>query len=206
MEIAVRNKILILGMLLICSFWPSQVFAKHKNMIVVPPKVDYESPCENKGECALLYAGVGRNIYFNMKSSIERFNNLDKAKENQLRYKALTIVSPGCRDNWKIERFHKEVINSREKLINVCEKFQSNLVIWAELGSEYKKKLDKAIREDEDCFLYLTLKVYEAGEGKILSRSLVLTFTPKYNALELGSQQRISDAVLEIIEGIHFEN
>ncbi|MFW6099752.1 MAG: hypothetical protein ACOC90_00060 [Bacteroidota bacterium] len=141
-----------------------------------------------------------------MKSSIERFNNLDKAKENQLRYKALTIVSPGCRDNWKIERFHKEVINSREKLINVCEKFQSNLVIWAELGSEYKKKLDKAIREDEDCFLYLTLKVYEAGEGKILSRSLVLTFTPKYNALELGSQQRISDAVLEIIEGIHFEN
>lgn len=198
------NTLIFVG-LLICTFWVPHVFAG--TMIVVPPPVDYEVTCEDEGpKYALLYAVVGKNIYFNMKSSIKRFNSLDRAKAEQLHYKALTIVSPGCQDNWKIERFHDKVIGSRKKLTNACEKFQSDLVIWAELDPGYKKKLNNSLKKSENCSLSLSLYAYEKGTWEILSRNLVLTFKPEYNTLELMSQKRISDTVLDLIEEIHFNN
>lgn len=188
-----------------CCLWAPHVFAG--NMIVVPPLADYDLMCEDKGpKDALLYAGVGKSIYFNVKSSIKRFNNLDRAKEKELHYKALTIVSPGCQDSWKIVKFHGEVIGSRKKLRNACKKFQSDIVIWAELDPDYKERLHDSLKNSEDCTLNLALYAYEKGEWEILTRDIVITFKPERNSLEIGSQQRISDASLDLMEEIHFSN
>ncbi|MGM0452467.1 MAG: hypothetical protein ACQERN_04830 [Thermodesulfobacteriota bacterium] len=194
---------MILGWgLLLCGIWASSVSAQ--KMIVLPPNVDYLTQCKSTDQHEALLSGLGRNIYFNMKSSIEKFNSLKKSQKKQLRYKALDIVSACCQDNRKIEKFYDDVKPESEKLENVCEKHQSNVIVWAEFEPRFKKKLVEAMNEQTDCYIGIRLSVYENG-GQIRSKALALKYKYDFNAFSGKAQADVSEAIISLLKEIHFE-
>lgn len=194
--------ILVLIIIGCSSVWTFPAAAK--KMIILPPNVDYYGQCKETGQYEVFYEGLGRSLYFHMKSSIERFNNLDEARKKQLRYRALAIVSACCRDNWKIEMFYNRVTGDPEKLQNACEKYQSDIIVWVEFEPGYKEKLIKSLNQGKDCFLGLDLKAYVKGYG-IHTMPVVLAYKHQINAFSPESQRAVSGAVFGMLKELYFE-
>lgn len=196
-----KAKAIITAAVLTCLIWFSPVVAQE--VIILPPDVNYVNPCETTDQYDAVYAGLGKNIYFNMKSSIEKFNNLRKARERQIQYKAVSIVSACCRDNWKIDRFYENVKSHSEKLEKVCEKHQSDLIVWAEFEPDYKKKLIESFQKKKDCFIGLNLSVY-IHDGPTRSKAMALKYKHDFNTFSGKTQKAVADALVDLLKGIHF--
>ena len=196
------KKIVMAGVFLLCGAWVWPAVAQQ--MIILPPDVDYINERKSGDPYDTVFAGLGKNIYFNMKSSVAKFNSLKKSRQNQLHYKALSIVSACSRDNWKIEKFYSRVKPDTKKLQRVCEKHDSQIIIWAEFEPGFKKKIKEATEEETDCFIGIKLSIYENG-GPVRSKALALKYKHDFNAFSGKTQTDVSNALIRLLKTIHFD-
>lgn len=194
----------ILFVLIIFFYFAAAVKAAEQQIIIIPPDVEYVNQCATNDVYAELYASLGKSVYFNMKSALIKFNNLDKVREQKLDYRASTVVSACCKKNKVIEMFYQNCQDNSNKLKGLCRNLRCHIILWGSFETQWRQEIGKCYRTDDDCEIGLTLYAYNENK-KTIKKTIILVYKDKYTKFSGNSQQKIADTVVELMEKIHFE-